>query len=131
MAKKPSGDELTMLSSISTNQSNPSWQARPEAGSSSGIRFLMWLAKKVGRAPLRVALYPVALYFMVVRGPERRASKNYLQRALKHPVTWLDVYKHFVCFAHVAADRFFFFAGRGADIPIPVSYTHLTLPTKA
>lgn len=118
MAKKPPGDQLTMPSAVQPNPPNPSWQARPEAGSSSGIRFLMWLARKVGRAPLRGALYPVALYFMAVRGPERRASKSYLQRALKRPASWLDVYKHFVCFAQVAADRFFFFAGRGADIPI-------------
>ena len=94
------------------------WQARPEAGSSGGIRFLMWLAGKVGRAPLRIALYPVALYFFVVRGPERKSSRRYLSRALNRPATALDVLKHFVCFAQVAADRFFFFAGHGADIPI-------------
>lgn len=94
------------------------WQARPEAGTSNGIRFLMWLAGKIGRAPIRIALYPVALYFFVVRGPERRASRSYLNRALERPATAFDVFKHFVCFAQVAADRFFFFAGYGADIPI-------------
>ena len=100
------------------NPDRAQWQARPEAGSSSGIRFLMWLAGKVGRSPLRAALYPVALYFYAVRAPERRASRNYLRRALKRSPSEFEVFKHFVCFAHVAADRFFFFAGRGADIPI-------------
>ncbi len=98
---------------------NPvSWQTRPEAGSSNGIRLLMWLARKLGRAPLRAALYPVAAYFLLVRGPERRASKNYLDRAMQRPANLFDVFKHFVCFAQVAADRFFFFAGRVEDIPI-------------
>ena len=94
------------------------WQSRPEAGSSSGIRFLMWLAQRIGRAPIRIALYPVALYFLIVRTPERKASRRYLERALNRPASLRDVFKHFVCFAQVAADRFFFFAGQGADIPI-------------
>lgn len=94
------------------------WQQRPEAGSSNGIRFLMWLAQRVGRGPLRIALYPVALYFYIVRAPERRASRSYLTRALGRPATRRDVFKHFVSFSHVAADRFFFFSGRSADIPV-------------
>ncbi len=78
----------------------------------------MWLAKLFGRSTLRIALYPVALYFFLVRGPERRASRQFLNRVLTRPASTLDVLKHFVCFAHVAADRFFFFAGMGADIPV-------------
>ncbi len=95
-----------------------SWQQRPEAGTTGGLRFLMWLTVRFGRTPLRAALYPVALYFFVVRGPERRASKSYLNRVLKHKATTLDVLRHFVCFAHVAADRFFFFAGLEDKIPV-------------
>jgi len=94
------------------------WQTRPEAGTKSGLRFLMWLAQKFGRGTLRIALYPVALYFFIVRGPERKASRQFLNRVLKQPASTLDVLKHFVSFAHVAADRFFFFAGMGADIPV-------------
>jgi len=78
----------------------------------------MWLAKMFGRSTLRVALYPVAVYFFMVRGPERKASRQYLNRVLTRPASALDVLKHFICFAHVAADRFFFFAGMGADIPV-------------
>lgn len=99
-------------------QNETDWRERPEAGSSGGMRFLMRLAGVIGRRPLRVALYPVALYFCLVRGPERRASQAYLTRALGRPARARDVVKHFVCFAQVAADRFFFFAGRGADIPV-------------
>ena len=101
-----------------TKTRQASWQERPEAGSSNGIRFLMWLAQIIGRAPLRVALYPVALYFFAVRAPERRASQSFLTRVFGRPATTREVLRHFVCFAQVAADRFFFFAGRGADIPV-------------
>ncbi len=94
------------------------WQSRPEAGSTGGLKFLMWLAGKIGRAPLRIALYPVALYFFIVRGPERQASRAYLSRVLGKPATYRDVMQHFVCFAQVAADRFFFFAGHVSDIPV-------------
>lgn len=94
------------------------WQSRPEAGSTSGLKFLMWLAGKIGRAPLRIALYPVALYFIIVRGPERKASRAYLTRVLGRPATHREVLRHFICFAQVAADRFFFFAGHGNDVPV-------------
>lgn len=94
------------------------WQTRPEAGTTGGIKFLMWLASAFGRAPLRLALYPVAVYFFLVRGPERRASRNYLTRVMGRSATTLEVLKHFVCFAHVAADRFFFFSGLGDEIPV-------------
>lgn len=105
-------------SSVSPTANASQWQSRPEAGSTGGIKFLMWLAGKIGRAPLRIALYPVAFYFWLVRGPERRASHAYLNRVLGRPARTRDVLRHFTCFAQVAADRFFFFAGRGDEIPV-------------
>ncbi len=94
------------------------WQTRPEAGSSSGLRLLMWVARHLGRRTLFALLKPVALYFMLVRGPERRASRDFLTRALGRRAGWRAVYRHFLRFAEVTADRFFILAGRDGDIPV-------------
>ena len=94
------------------------WQARPEAGTFGGLRFLMWIANHMGRGALFALLKPVVLYFLVVRGPERRASRAYLARALARKPGWLDVYRHFLRFAEVTSDRFFFLAERDAEIPV-------------
>ena len=94
------------------------WQSRPEAGTTAGIRFLMLLARTLGRNTLRIALYPVAAYFFVVRAPERRASREFLARVHGRPARAREVFRHFLSFARVAADRFFFFAGQDSEVPV-------------
>ncbi len=94
------------------------WQARPEAGTLGGMRLLMWVAQHLGRKTLRVILYPVSWYFYALRGPERRASRSYLSRVFGRPARELEVVRHFLSFAQITADRFFFLAGRGDEIPV-------------
>ncbi len=94
------------------------WQGRPEAGSSGGIRFLMWVASHMGRGVLFFILKPVALYFLLVRSVERRASASYLARVLGRAPSVGEQYRHFLRFAQVTADRFFFLARRDDEIPV-------------
>ncbi len=94
------------------------WQTRPEAGSTSGLRFLLWIARHLGRRFLHMLLWPVSVYFVVVRGPERRASYDYLSRVLGRPARLREVIQHFHEFAKVAADRFYFLANRTDRIPV-------------
>jgi predicted LPLAT superfamily acyltransferase len=99
---------------------NEHWKERPEAGSSLAIRITIWIALKLGRRALAVVLYPTALYFLCVRGSERRASRAFLERVTGHRATLLQVFGHFLTFARVTADRIFFLAGRTDQIPIEV-----------
>lgn len=94
------------------------WQTRPEAGTVSGIRFLMWVARHLGRGFLHTLLVPVSAYFFLVRAPEREASRAFLSRVLQRPATRREVFRHIHGFARTTADRFFFLAGREADIPV-------------
>ncbi|MGI9326423.1 MAG: hypothetical protein ACR2PZ_14470 [Pseudomonadales bacterium] len=94
------------------------WQARPEAGNTLGMRLLMWVAKRLGRRPLLLLLYPVTAYFYLSRAPERRASRAFLSRVFVRPARDSEVFKHFYSFARVTADRFFFLAGRAAEVPL-------------
>ena len=84
------------------------WLERPEGGGRIGMRLLVGVALKLGRRVARVVLLPVTAYFMLRRGPERRASRAYLTRVLGRPPTWLEVARHFHVFAGVTLDRVYF-----------------------
>jgi len=84
------------------------WLKRPEGGSGLAIRLLVGVALGLGRKVARVVLFPVTAYFMIRRGPERRASRAYLARVLGRIPTWLEVARHFHTFAGVTLDRVYF-----------------------
>lgn len=84
-----------------------SWKQRPEGGG----RFALWLIRAIGlyggRGFARLCLYPITVYFLIVRGPERRASRAYLTRVLGRPATLLEVARHIHIFACTILDRVF------------------------
>lgn len=100
------------------NADAQSWQARPEAGSTAGLKLFAWLAARIGRGPLLLLLYPITAYFYLVRKPERRASRDYLMRVQRAPVREREVFAHFYAFARMTADRFFFLTGQAHKVPV-------------
>lgn len=86
---------------------NEHWQSRPEGGG----HFAIWLIRSIalygGRRVGRLCLYPITLYFFLRRGPERRASRAYLQRVFGRPASTWQVLKHIHCFAATILDRIF------------------------
>jgi len=96
------------------------WQKRPEAGS----RFALWLWKtlafKIGRPLTRLITFFAALYFLIRRGPERAASRDYLRRVLGRRPHLLDVFRHFLCFSTVTADRVFLMADRFSRFDVKI-----------
>jgi predicted LPLAT superfamily acyltransferase len=87
------------------------WHKIPEAGSVFGIRLLVLLARTFGRRVAGWCLYVVALYYAVVRGAVRRASRDYLGR-VGLPATFANTVRHLHTFARVSLDRLFFLTGR-------------------
>ena len=89
-----------------------SWKDRPEGG----CWFAIWLIRSIGRyggrAFARLFLYPITLYFLCRRGPERRASRAWLTRALGRPATLWDVARHIHTFACTILDRVFLLGER-------------------
>ena len=49
--------------------------------------LLIAIGRRGGRSLARACLYPITLYFLLRRGPERRASRQWLTRALGRPAT--------------------------------------------
>jgi len=88
------------------------WLETRERSNIFAIRFLVWIARFLGRRAARVVLVPVAAYFLVFGGAARAASRNYLSRAMGKKATLRDVFRHFYTFATVALDRVYFLSDR-------------------
>ena len=87
------------------------WKDRPEGGGFFAIWLIRTIAKHLGRRVARPLLWPITAYFLIKRGPERRASRAYLSRVLGRPATLWDGAKHVHTFASTILDRVFLLGG--------------------
>ena len=83
------------------------WLERPEAGTAFGYKVLSRFAMLCGRSAARLVLYPITLYYLLRRGPERRASRVYLERVTGRKASLWQVAQHIHCFAASILDRAF------------------------
>ncbi|MCK7592364.1 acyltransferase [Pseudomarimonas salicorniae] len=97
-----------------------SWKQRPEGGG----RFALWLIRSIalyGGRPLgRLLLYPITLYFLLRRRPERHASRAYLSRVFGRPARLSEVARHIHTFACTILDRVFLLSGRFGRFEVEV-----------
>lgn len=87
------------------------WSARPEGGNRLAIRLLIAIGLHLGRGSARLLLYPVTLYFFLRRGPERRASRQFLECALGRAPRTAQVLRHLHTYAATILDRVFLLSG--------------------
>ena len=97
------------------------WKNRPEGGGRFAIWLIRGIARHAGRKVARLLLGPITLYFLLMRGPERRASVDYLQRVLGRPTRWSDGARHIHTFASTILDRVFLLGGRLEHFQITLS----------
>ena len=100
---------------------NTQWKQRPEGGGYFAIWLIRTIARRGGRALARALLYPITLYFLLMRGPERRASRQYLARVLPKAPGLLHVARHIHTFASTILDRVFLLSGQLSRFDIQVS----------
>ena len=81
------------------------WAQRQERGSRSAMTLMRWLSLRLGRTLSRAILPFIALYFLIAAPAVRRASRDYLTRALGRPATSFDVLRHLHTFAATVHDR--------------------------
>lgn len=86
---------------------NAHWSDRREGGGRFAIRLIIAIGLHLGRSCARAFLYPIALYFFLRRGPERRASRQFLSRAFDRPAGNLAVLRHLHSYAATILDRLF------------------------
>lgn len=83
------------------------WAHTPERGNMLMFRVMTWISLRLGRRAGRVVLHLTAGYFLLFVPASRRASSNYLRRALGRPARWRDLYRHFFTFAATIHDRIY------------------------
>jgi len=97
------------------------WKHRPEGGGYFAVWLIRTIASRGGRAVARALLWPITVYFVLVRGPERRASRQYLSRVLPHPPGLRHVARHIHTFASTILDRVFLLSGQLERFDIQVT----------
>ncbi len=88
------------------------WKQRPEGGGRFALGLIIGLARLFGGRLARVLLLPITLYFLIVRGPERNASRAYLARAMGRPASLWDAARHIHSFASTLVDRVLLLGGQ-------------------
>jgi predicted LPLAT superfamily acyltransferase len=84
------------------------WTVQRERGALPLIRFIVWVALRLGRPVARLFLYPICFYYLIFPDLPRRASKQYLAKVLDRTPGFLDVFRHYHAFAACVLDRVFF-----------------------
>lgn len=98
----------------------PAWLQHKERGNFLLLQLMRRISLFFGRRLSRMAVYGIALYFLLTVSSARKASKNYLIRVLDRPVTWMDRYRHILAFATTIHDRFFLLNQQSALFDIQV-----------
>jgi predicted LPLAT superfamily acyltransferase len=102
---------------IRRDSSDAAWATASERGSDLSLRFIVWSIRRLGEAPIKVLLTPIALYFCAFAPAARRASRAYfaqLDRFQGRPprrIGMREFYRHIYVFADVLLDRFALWAG--------------------
>jgi len=96
------------------------WATEPERGNRAAMRFVTWLALKLGRGATRWLLVPLSFYFLAFAPRARRASRAFLGRALGRTAGGADVLRNFHAFAATLHDRIYLLSGRLEDLDLAV-----------
>ncbi len=88
------------------------WATRAERGHAFVIRCSVRLALALGRPVAWLLLHSVSLYFLVVSGADRAASRQYLRKALGREPGLADTFRHFHSFATTILDRAYLLNGQ-------------------
>ena len=107
------------------------WRLAPERGSLPLIRFMARASVMLGRAPSRILLRLAAAYFFLTGGAARRASRDFLTRALGRAPAPGEIYRHFFTFATTVHDRIYLLKDRFDLLDIRVHGAELFGPEGA
>jgi predicted LPLAT superfamily acyltransferase len=95
-----------------TGSSTAAWTEQRERGNLWLLRLMRAFAMTAGRRVARLALHPIALYFLLTGAATRRESARYLTRLLGRPARLVEVYRHIHCFGSTILDRVYLLQGR-------------------
>lgn len=88
------------------------WAQRPERSNRAMLRLMTWISLYLGRAPARLVLAGISLYFLAFAPAAKAASRAYLRQALGREPRFIDLFRHFHSFASTIHDRVFLLNAR-------------------
>lgn len=97
------------------------WQSQREGGNRFWLGVLVAAALRFGHAFMRRFLYLISVYYFLRRGPERRASRDYLTRLFGRRASFWQVFKHIHYFATTLLDRIYLLAHGERDFDVEVT----------
>ena len=97
------------------------WTRQQERSNLAILRLMVWISLTFGRAIGRLVLHGIAAYYVVFAPRARRASRDYLHRALNRWAEWSDGYRHVFSFASTIHDRIYLLNDRFDLFDIEVS----------
>jgi predicted LPLAT superfamily acyltransferase len=99
------------------------WREAPERGTARGMALMAQLTLRLGRGATRCLLPPLCLYFYATAPAARRASRQFLGRALGREPGTSDVLRHYHAYASNLHDRLLLAAGRVDALDITLTGT--------
>jgi len=106
------------MAKLTNGSLNQDWRDRPEVGSGLALRLTVLVARFFGRPILRLVLYPITFYFFLFRHKERAASRDFLTRVYSRPPRRREIFRHFLTFSGVIADRVYFLTNEIDRFPV-------------
>ena len=108
-----------MSAAMNQNKSknNRHWAQINESSFVFGMRLLFWLYRIGGRWPFRLVLYPVLVWYVLIKPAARYASRTYLTRVKTFDSeqtvkpNLLGVFQHFSSFAENILDKMLLWGG--------------------
>ena len=89
------------------------WKRQRERSNRFWIAVLVWIARALGRGPVRLLLYPITLYFYLTGTEARSASRHSLRRVFEREPSRREVFRHLYTFSRVTSDRLFLLTEAG------------------
>ena len=89
-----------------------SWKEQRERGSGWLVYLGAWLVLSFGRGFGRLLMLPISLYFALFSQGTAKASRNYLEKALRRRARVWHVFKHYLTFSITIMDRLYFLTDR-------------------
>jgi len=90
----------------------PDWLRRQERSNLLILKLMVWISLNLGRRVGRLVLYGISFYYVLFAPFARRASRDYLQRALGRWAEWSDGFRHVLSFASTIHDRVYLLNNR-------------------
>ncbi len=101
------------------------WVQNRERSNAFSIKLIVSITLALGRPFGRALLYPVCVYFLLFSSKASAASRKFLGKALGRTPGWVDLFRHYYCFATVALDRMLLLANRFENFEVRVHGEHI------